>query len=554
MASENQRQEPATERRVPAPRQQMPTSGVVPGVVLDRDVAVPMSDGVRLMVNVFRPESEGRLPVIVSVSPYGKDNLPFPWKSPNPSLAFGNVKVSDYAGFEAPDPAFWVPEGYVLIHGNVRGAWNSEGTERWLSPQDARDYAELIEWAAAQPFSDGNVGLCGVSYLAMSQWAVAALNPPHLKAIIPWEGASDQYREFVYQGGLRETKFFPSFYEYMVRPRQNPAYQASPDLVEESKQHPLNDDFWAAMRPNLSAITVPALVCTSWSDHGMHTRGSMEGFKQIASRYKWLYTHGRRKWETFYSDEAKAAQLQFFDHFLKGHDNGMPGVPRVRLEVRQTLGKYAVRHEPAWPVPGAVATVWYLDADGAALVREPQEKEASVTYRTSENGDASADRAEFSIRFDRDTELTGNIKLKLWVSPLHAPDADLFVGIRKFDATGAEVHFFGYQGASNDIVAKGWLRLSERELDPARSTPEQPWHAHHSMQKVSPGDIVAVEIEILPSSTLFEAGSSLRLDVEGRELIDYPGFGHDDTVNDGDHRIHTGGRYNSYLLVPQIAR
>jgi predicted acyl esterase len=534
--------------------QQVPPSGVVAGVVLDRDVAVPMPDGIRLMVNVFRPESDGPRPVILSVSPYGKDDLPQRWHGGLPGMDFGNVSVSEYAAFEAPDPAFWVPEGYVVIHGNVRGTWNSEGTLQWLSSQDARDYAELIEWAATQPFCDGNVGLCGVSYLAMSQWAVAALNPPHLKAIIPWEGASDQYREFVYQGGLRETRFFPRFYEYRLRASQNPAYPAGPDLVEESKRHPLDDEFWAAMRPDLTAITVPALVCASWSDQGMHTRGSMEGFKQIASGRKWLYTHGRRKWEVFYSDEAKAAQLQFFDHFLKGRDNGMLGVPRVRLEVRHTTDQYAVRYESVWPVPRMRATTLYLDVEEAALVPEPRQKNATATYRSTPDGDAPAGSAEFGIRFDRDTELTGNIKLKLWITPLHADDADIFVGIRKIDASGAEVHFSGYQGYLGDIVAKGWLRLSERNLDPARSTPEQPWLTHASTQKLTAGDIVAAEIEVLPSSTLFEAGSTLQLVVQGHELINYPGFGHDDTVNHGDHRIHAGGPYDSHLLIPQILR
>jgi len=527
----------------------------IPGVTFDRDVSVSMPDGIDIMVNVFRPASGGRFPVILSVSPYGKDDLPQRGpRSPRPGMDLGIVHRSDYAAFETPDPGFLVPEGYVVVHGNVRGMWNSEGTAGWLSPQDARDYAELIRWAGTRSFSDGNVGLCGVSYLAMSQWAAAALNPPHLKAIIPWEGASDQYREFVYQGGLRETKFFPRFFEAQVRAHQNPGYPAGPDLADESKQHPLDDDLWASMRPQLPRITVPALVCASWSDQGMHTRGSMEGFKQIASERKWLYTHGRRKWEVFYGDEAKAAQLQFFDYFLKGLANGMPQVPTVRLEVRRTFDEYAVRHEPAWPIPGTDLTAWYLDARTSELVHDPVPDEASMDYRAGLGESALQERAEFSLAFSQDTELTGNIKLKLWISPLQADDADLFVGIRKIDAAGKEVHFSGYQGDHDDIVAKGWLRVSQRELDPERSTPLQPWHTHRREQKLAPGDVVPVEIEILPSSTLFEAGSTLRLVVQGRELIDYPGFGHDDTVNRGDHRLRTGGRYDSHLLVPQIRR
>jgi predicted acyl esterase len=232
----------------------------------------------------------------------------------------------------------------------------------------------------------------------------------------------------------------------------------------------------------------------------------------------------------------------------------MPQVPTVRLEVRRTFDEYAVRHEPAWPIPGTDLTAWYLDARTFELVQDPVPDEASMDYRSGPGESAAQERAEFSLAFRKDTELTGNIKVKLWISPLQADDADLFVGIRKIDAAGKEVHFSGYQGYHDDIVAKGWLRVSQRELDPERSTPVQPWHTHRREQKLAPGDVVPVEIEILPSSTLFEAGSTLRLVVQGRELIDYPGFGHDDTVNRGDHRLRTGGRYDSHLLVPQIRR
>ena len=525
----------------------------IPGIIFEQDVSVQMHDGIHLMLNVFRPEYAERSPVVLSMAPYGKDQLPERYEYfSQRGTDVGNISTSEYAAFEAPDPAFWVPKGYVVIHGNVRGMWNSEGTGQWLSPQDAQDYYEIIEWAAQQQWSDGNVGLCGVSYLAMSQWAVAALNPPHLKAIIPWEGASDMYREFMFQGGIRDTKFFPGFYEGRVRAHQNPHYAPGPDLVAMTKQHPLNDDLWATMRPNLSAITVPALICVSWSDQGMHTRGSMEGFKQIASKQKWLYTHGRKKWEVFYSEEAKAVQGQFFDYFLKGIENGMLETPHVRLEVRQTYDQYAVRYEQTWPVAHVHYEMWYLDAQQQALVKQPGEQEGAVTYSSEKVETSKARRASFELRFSHDTELTGNMKLKLWVSPVDADDMDMFVGIRKFNATGHEVHFSGYQGEHNDIVAKGWLRVSERELDEEKSTPIQPWMTHRHLQKVQPGETVPVEIELLPSSTFFEAGSTLQLIVQGQELLNYHGFGHDDLVNRGNHRICTGGRYDSHLLLSVV--
>ena len=184
----------------------------IPGIIFEQDVPVQMHDGMHLMLNVFRPEHAERSPVVLSMAPYGKDQLPERYEYfSQRGTDVGNISTSEYAAFEAPDPAFWVPKGYVVIHGNVRGMWNSEGTGQWRSPQDAQDYYEIIEWAAEQPWSDGNVGLCGVSYLAMSQWAVAALNPPHLKAIIPWEGASDMYREFMFQGWYPRYKVLSWF-------------------------------------------------------------------------------------------------------------------------------------------------------------------------------------------------------------------------------------------------------------------------------------------------------------------------------------------------------
>ena len=185
-------------------------------------------------------------------------------------------------------------------------------------------------------------------------------------------------------------------------------------------------------------------------------------------------------------------------------------------------------------------------------MKQPGEREEAVTYSSEKMEIAEAGNASFELRFSHDSELTGNMKLKLWVSPVDADDMDVFVGIRKFDATGQEVHFSGYQGAHNDIVAKGWLRVSERELDKEKSTPIQPWMTHDHLQKVQAGETVPVEIELLPSSTFFEAGSTLRLIVQGQELLNYHGFGHDDLVNHGRHRICTGGQYDSHLLLSVV--
>jgi len=122
------------------------------------------------------------------------------------------------------------------------------------------------------------------------------------------------------------------------------------DFLSEQAARPLDDEYWASKRPILENIEVPALVCANWSDHGLHTRGSIEGFERISSREKWLFTHGRKKWEIFYSEEALGWQKQFLDHFLKGLDNGMDQVPTVRLEVRNAFYQQEVRCEQSWPL------------------------------------------------------------------------------------------------------------------------------------------------------------------------------------------------------------
>ena len=157
-------------------------------VVTERDLAVPMRDGVRLFANLFRPAADRPYPLIMSVTPYGKDKFPDRLASFFMRLSgvkFGKLNCSRLTGFESPDPAYWVQQGYAVLQADVRGKHKSEGHAEVLRQQDEEDCYDLIEWAAAQPWCTGRVGLMGVSYLAMSQWGVAALNPPHLGAIIP---------------------------------------------------------------------------------------------------------------------------------------------------------------------------------------------------------------------------------------------------------------------------------------------------------------------------------------------------------------------------------
>lgn len=518
-------------------------------IVTVRDLAVPMRDGVHLFANVYRPAQGGSHPVIMSVTPYGKDKLPDRVSSFFMRLSgvkFGKLDFSRLTGFESPDPVYWVQQGYAVVQADVRGKYKSEGQAGVLRQQDAEDYYDLIEWAASQSWSTGHVGLLGVSYLCMSQWYVAALKPPHLRAIVPWEGVTDLYRELAFHGGIPETVFVRLWAKKRIERGRNRRFPLAEDFLTESAAHPLDDAYWASKRPILENIEVPALICASWSDHGLHTRGSIEGFERISSRQKWLFTHGRKKWETFYGEEALSWQKRFLDRFLKDIDNGMERVPRVRLEVRKAFYQQEIRTEQDWPLHSVQPTLLHLCANMDSLQIEPVASEGKVQYlSTSKNG-----KAVFSCRFERPTELIGSMRMKVWVSTSEGDDLDLFVVLRKLDSSGNEVFFSGFNGYERDGVAKGWLRASHRELDPIHSTLLRPWHTHGRIQKLRPAEIVPLEIEIWSSATLFEKGTSLQVTIQGHDPARYPAFGHRKPVNRGVHSIFTGASYDSHLAVP----
>lgn len=524
-------------------------------VVIERDVPVVVRDGTRLSANVFRPKTSGPFPVVMMLTAYHKDEDPtrYPDILRNhlrPEFNLGPIEVSAWTPWEGPDPAYWVQQGYAVVTLDSRGYGKSEGVASVLTMQDRQDFHDAITWAGTQPWSTGNVGLTGVSYLAIAQWVAASNAPEHLKAIMPWEGQSDNFREVLFHGGIPETAF-TAFWLDRMRRKANESSLPPSFAVNFAGRRPmvmkwLQQNVMPPSGISLPDISVPALIAASWSDHGLHSRGSFEGFKTIASEQKWLYTHGRSKWPVYYSKDARRIQTDFFDHFLKGLENGFDTRPRVRLEVRDTLETYTVRDVEDWPLPGTVYAPYFLDPEDEALRRDIVKDAQSVRY------DALTGDAEFRVTFDAETELTGNMKLRLWVEAEGARDMDLFVAIKKYDAAGEEVTFYGKAGYTGAPVALGWLRVSHRSLDLERSTPAQPVQSFDARQTLSAGQVVPVEIEILPSSTRFLPGETLEVSIQGRDHFDHPSLAHKDTVNSGTHTIHAGGSFDSHLLVPII--
>lgn len=506
-------------------------------MIIEYDAAVRMRDGKNIYINVFRPDKEGKYPVLIAWGPYGKHG-----RGRHPFL-------SKYACFEAPDPDKWCLHGYIIINADPRGFWNSEGDATYFSEQEAEDCFDLIEWAGTQSWSNGKVGMLGVSYLAWIQWKVAALQPPHLAAISPWEGVSDFYRELTFHGGIPET----AWQRYGERNRFS--ITRVEDLLVMSGQHPMFDEYWASKNADLSKITVPAFIVASWSDHGLHTRGTLEGFKKITSKDKWLLIHGRKKWETFYQWDYVEKQIQFFNRFLKGIDNRVKYWPGVMLEVREKFFVGDYRSEKEWPLARTKYTRLFLSASDGKLSYLPLTESSQTRYKVDNINDKNQN-VQFEIKFGQQTELTGYMNLKLWVQAEGSDDMDLFVAVEKIDRTGYVVPFPFFSYHDDGPVALGWLRVSHRELDKKKSTLYQPIHKHQKEIKLKPGEIVPVEIEIWPSSTLFERGEKLRLILQGSDIYSYHDgtltSEHTATVNHGEHVIHTGGAFDSFLLVPVI--
>ncbi len=513
-------------------------------MIIEYDTAVRMRDGVEIYVDVFRPDRTDPVAPIVAWGPYGKHGAVkydiFPRHGVDPSW------VSRHTGFEAPDPAYWTQHGYAVINVDPRGLWNSQGDATFYSAQEARDMYDLIEWAGTQDWSNGKVGMSGVSYLAISQWRAAAEHPPHLAAINPWEGVSDRYREMAYHGGIPEDFFGPMWRNRRVAWSRGRVE----DTVAMYAAHPLIDEYWLSKMPDLEAVTVPAFVVASWSDQGLHTRGTLEGYRRIASKDKWLLVHARKKWQFWHRPDNVDLLRQFFDRFLLDKPDAMAGWPKVRMEVRERFYVGEYRDAEAWPLPQTQPRALYLDAASGLLVEEPVEQEAEVRY------DATIGDATFVHRFAHTTDLIGPMALRLWVEAEGADDMDLFVAIQKLDRDGEIVPFSFLNAQEDGPVALGWLRVSHRVLDSERSTPLRPWHPHDREEPLQPGEVVPVDIEVWPSGTRFFAGESLRLLVQGRDVYEYPPgivkMAHSKTRNAGTHIIRSGGRYDSRLLVPVI--
>lgn len=517
---------------------------------LEKDVRIPLRDGAYVVADVFRPDAAGRFPAIITMGPYSKDIHFRDW---NPAVDYERLpERGPYMHWETVNPEWWVPQGYVVIRVDGRGTGKSPGRVRRLSDDEARDFYDAIEWAAAQPWSNGRAAVMGISYFAMNAWRVAALQPPHLAAIVPWEGAVDTYRDAGRHGGIYSNGFNQRWARH-VRSHEAggtgdraeaPVEAAPPELFTDRAYH----------IPDLARIKVPVLSAGNWGGVGLHLRGNVEGFLGAGSEHKFLEIHSGDHIAPFYSTEGRLFQKRFLDQWLHGIDTGILREPRVKLAIRRGGDRYTWRYENEWPMARTEWTTLHLDAAAGSL--RSDRAAAAVAARFSAEAGVRRDdsRAVFaSARFERETEFTGPVALKLWISST-ADDADLFAIVRKIGADGREVTFPG-QSSPAIPAAYGWLRASHRKLDPERSLPYRPYHTHDELRKLAPGEIVPLEIEIWPTSAVFEPGERLVLEIASEDDPHIEPFVHThpgDRIRRGTVAIHTGGGHDSHLLMPLI--
>lgn len=548
-------------------------------ILLERDVPIRLRDGVTIYADVFRPVGDEACPALLAWSPYGKeiggqmlDDVPM--RSGVPLSATSGLEK-----FEGPDPAYWVAHGYAIVNPDKRGAYMSEGNLLYWGHEDALDGCDVIDWIASQKWSNGKVGMTGNSWLTVSQWFIAAERPEHLAAIAPWEGFCDHYRESGTRGGIPAPEF-----PEMIAETFASAHGMLEDQPRMIVERPFMCDYWEDKAARVENIEIPAYVVASYTN-SVHTHGSFAGFRRMASKEKWLRVHNTSEWFDYYTPENVEDLRRFFDHYLKGIDNGWEQTPRVRLSVLNPGGTDIVgRAEEDFPLARTQYHKLYLSAADSALLTSLPADQAVSEYQS----DSARHEVTYRYRMERPTEITGYMKLHLWVSAPDHDDMDLAVRVEKLSRDGQPLP----DRTGNLIAATGLMRVSMRQLDEARSTETEPYYTFTTEQKLKPGEIVPVEIEIWPMGLYFDEGEILQLTVGayqpanaaipfGSASISVPrdGFTYmpgqpvemmtvggnatqcadpaevvvsPATHNAGRHRIYTGGEYDSYLYVPVI--
>ena len=533
----------------------------------ERDFTIPASDGTKLNSYLYRPDAEGKFPVILGVCAYSLDDQ----IAPIMPVGTGGIR----GHMEAGDPNFYVSRGYVHVIMNVRGTGKSEGFYDFLGRQETRDIYDAIEWLAKQPWCNGNVGMFGPSYFAMSQKRVAALNPPSLKCIFAMYGFTDVYRDLDYHGGILHHNFRPRWIpklanlrsknrmkeklgeeEYRQRIQaalEDPEVAAIPALVEALKEpdkgpnawiveplvSPLDGEFWEEWRAvGEGELKIPAYLGSCWGVYGIHLPGDMRS---------WEAWQGPKKFTVgppIYLDrpvyQYHYESLRWFDHWLKGNDTGIINEPRVQIFLDGSGGEWVESND--WPLPQTRWTPFYLHENGLLSEHEFWPNESPTVYV-----DSAYERGSAAFRTPpmvEATDVCGPMSLTLYAS-VSENEVLWFVQLLEVDPQGSE-----------RLLTRGWLRGSQRRVNVDRSLPWAPYHTHDRREPLTPNEIYEFQIEIRPYGIRLRPGHRLAIRISGHDG-DPPthhlhgiGSGHVARQSSSRVTIYHDSDHPSHLLLP----
>ena len=575
-------------------------------IELAENVWVRMRDGIRLCVDIYHPKAPGKFPALISFSRYGKDSQKLPT---NPAY-----QPSDYirgtGGHEGGEQCYFVPRGYIQVIPDIRGIGMSEGetTLDWV-----RDGYDLIEWVAEQDWCNGNVGLIGMSGFAVSQYLIASQRPPHLKAIFPFEGATDYYRHFYYHGGIfcyylplhlgnlipaqsrkpislkefdneevqkrikelqndPDIKCTPYLYLITISPHMNPTLF---DLM----LHAYDGPYYQKMSPynRFNEIKIPSYLGSRWNAWVIHQPGAFDAYENLATSKK------NRKLLLIPSDnyggmdrpfhEIQDICLRWYDHWLKGIDTGIMDEPPILIFI-QGINRW--RYENEWPLAITEWTKFYLREGGELSTTPPDSKEDPQFFISDPwaNPTQGFNRADVFAKADavpkavyeteplaENLEVTGPIAL-YWYAAIESSGIE----VRTWKASEIEV----LKPLTNDTnwylkvkdidvdgsercVAEGWLKASHHEIDETKSKLYTPYHPHNRSLPVEPGQIILYASDLRMTSNVFLIGHKIRLEIAGLDQVQAMWY-HLPHMARVKHTIFSSKERPSYLLLPVVPR
>ena len=505
----------------------------------DYEARIPLRDGTRLAADVNRPAAAGlKFPALVTMSVYTR-------QLQRSVIALGQN--------EAGISEFWVPRGYAHVIVDARGSNDSQGNYDLFGAQEQQDLYDIIEWVAAQPWCDGNIGMSGASYMGRNQLFAAEQQPPHLKAIFPYDASCDFYRDACFHGGIA-TNFTTHWTSFVMNLNmtsgRNPNVEGIKKRLEilYSHRYPFDGSFYheRSAGPRLDKVKIPAYFGSGWYMNELHLKGAFDGYNGTGAIPKRMLVGPRpwplRPWAGYHHE-----MLRWYDHWLRGMDTRvMEGAP-IQLYIH---GDDRWRAEKEWPLK---RTQWReLFLGGTANGREGRLLDAAGPEQTRRfefdglSAEAALGEPRLVYRTEplaKEMELTGPLALYLNASST-APDIDWLVHLVDEAPDG-----------KNRELCKGWLRASHRKIDPARSTPAQPWHPHREADPLKPGTAYEFAIEIWPVCNVFKAGHRIRLEIANSDsVIAANGRPHVTIKAKATNTVHEGGSKPSRLVVPVIPR